>query len=263
VLGALLGYLLAAAGVITLWSVAPTACFVGFIALTWLHWGQGDLWFARRHPPDGDDWPRPARLSLVALRGALPMLAPLAWDPSAYRRIFEATTGLFGAPASWQAGWEVASQVGLFALIALLLVHLLLSRRVDRGTDRWLDLGDTLTLLALFAVVPAIFAVGLYFCAWHGPRHIVRLARLRSDRPGSSWGAVATTLRQSIPLTLVSIAGGLGVGLWVVSTSSANTPVDWFGWYLVLISGLTLPHVAVVFCMDQAESLWFGGGIGP
>jgi Brp/Blh family beta-carotene 15,15'-monooxygenase len=191
------------------------------------------------------------------------MLAPLAWDPSAYRRIFEATTGLFAAPATTQAGWEVASQVGLVALVVLLLVHLLLSRRVDRGVDRWVDLGDTVTLIALFAVVPAIFAVGLYFCLWHGARHIVRLARLRSDRPEATWSAVGTTLRQSIPLTLVSIAGGLGVGLWVVSTSSANTPAGWFGWYLVLISGLTLPHVAVVFCMDQAESLWFGAGAGP
>ena len=257
VLLSLLAYLLAAAGVIALWSVAPTVCFAGFIALTWLHWGQGDLWFALRHE-DGNRRPLPARLSLVALRGALPMLGPLAWDPSAYRRIFEATTVLFGSVDTSAAGWQTASELGLVTLVILLFVHLLVGRHVGSSADRWIDLGETITLLALFAVVPAVFAVGLYFCAWHGPRHLVRLARLRTDRPAASWSAVGTTLRQSIPLTVVSIAGGLAIGLWLVSTSSSNTLADWFGWYLVLISGLTVPHVTVVFWMDQTEHLWFG-----
>ena len=36
---------------LALWTIAPAAGFVGFILLTWFHWGQGDLFVAVRRDP--------------------------------------------------------------------------------------------------------------------------------------------------------------------------------------------------------------------
>lgn len=41
--------------VLLLWLLAPVAVFVGFIALTWFHWGQGDSWYAGAEP-FGPSW---------------------------------------------------------------------------------------------------------------------------------------------------------------------------------------------------------------
>jgi Brp/Blh family beta-carotene 15,15'-monooxygenase len=255
VLGALVGYVLVAAVVIGLWMVAPAVAFLAFILMTWVHWGQGDVWFV---PASGTDpsWPTLHRVSLAAVRGGLPMLGPLAWHVGEFRRIFEVTAGAFGAAVPSAATWGFLSDGALVGLVALLVGHAALRLRAGWSRSTGIDLVDTLTLVAFFRVVPAIFAVGLYFCLWHGARHILRLADRRTPSPAVPWRAIGQTLRQSVPLTLVSIAGIVGLGFWLVAGTGATGLGAWVGWYLVVIAGLTVPHLVVVFGMDRRDRVW-------
>lgn len=255
VMALLVGYLGVVVAVIGIWMVAPAGAFASFILMTWLHWGQGDVWFVGARGTDRS-WRITDRVSLAALRGALPMLGPLAWHTDDFRRIFEVTTGPFGASVPSAATWGLLSDGALVVLVALLVSHAALRLRAGWSPTSGIDLVDTVTLLAFFWWVPAIFAVGLYFCLWHGARHILRLAGRRTPGPAITWPAVGQTLRQSIPLTLVSIAGIVGLGLWVIDATGPNDLGGWVGWYLVVVAGLTVPHLAVVFGMDRRERVW-------
>jgi len=251
VLAALAAYVLAAAAMISIWWFAPAAAFTAFIFLTWFHWGQGDVWFLL-HRESAGEWSTLDRAVLAALRGALPMLGPLAFDPESYRRVYTATTGLFDTPTLAPSTWQWASSTALASLVILLVAHaILILRRRDAQPDG-LDLGDLTVLLVLFTALPGIFAVGLYFCVWHSPRHILRLAAARAPHRLPDGAAVRKTLRDSIPLTIVSLAGGAAIGLAVVSAGFDQ----WVAWYLVLISGLTVPHVVVVTWRDRLEGVW-------
>ncbi|MFW6317892.1 MAG: beta-carotene 15,15'-dioxygenase, Brp/Blh family, partial [Halorubrum sp.] len=72
--------------------LAPAAAFVGFIALTWLHWGQGDV--AALVVAGVDHLPTSAErwLSLL-VRGGLPMGVPLLGHPGEYRLVAEWIVG--------------------------------------------------------------------------------------------------------------------------------------------------------------------------
>lgn len=257
VLAALGGYLLLVVGVVAIWYVAPAAAFGGFIAVTWLHWGQGDLWFLDCRT-NLDESSNAERWIAATLRGAIPMLGPLVWDPAAYARIYAATAGPFGGPAAPTEFWTTASRIALALLVALGATLVALRLRSPSESSRGLlfDAVELSTLVALFAFVPGIFAVGLYFCTWHGPRHVIRLAAVRTREQSPRWPGVRRTLLDSIPLTSVSLAAGIAFGFAVLSSPTEAPVGAWLGWYLVAISGLTVPHMLVVFWMDRREGLW-------
>jgi Brp/Blh family beta-carotene 15,15'-monooxygenase len=114
-------------------------------------------------------------------------------------------------------------------------------------------------LVAFFALVEPILAVGLYFTCWHALRHVGRLLALDPDaRAALADGRVGAALtrftRDATPLTLASLAllGGLAL---LVPASPAGL-ADLVGLYLVLIAALTLPHVAVVADLDRTQAVW-------
>ena len=78
-------YLVAGGAYTAAWFLVPVASAVAFVALTWFHWGQGEL-----HPlvavlgADHLD-SRPRRALTVLVRGGLPMLVPLLAFPVRYR----------------------------------------------------------------------------------------------------------------------------------------------------------------------------------
>jgi len=236
--------------------------FVLFIAVTWFHWGQGDLYSLHallgvRHLNSLS-----ARAFTVFVRGGLPMLVPLLTFPEAYENVSRNAAGLFGGAAdgSFVFGPAFRSVAGsAFAATALLSLALGYWRS---GPDRrpWLaDAGETLLLAAYFAVVPPVLAVGAYFCLWHAPRHIARLMLL--DGPsfaalerGRATPAIRAFFRDSAPLTLVVL--GLLAGLYFLLPEMARAPGALLGAYLVLISLLTPPHVAIVSMMDRRQGLW-------
>ncbi len=248
-----------------LWFVAPAAAFVIFILITWFHWGQGELYPLRELAGGGHLRSRRIRWLTVLVRGAMPMAVPLVAFPAEYRRVAEYLISLYDPAAveslsvffSVQARMVVAALVGGLIIITFALGY---QKAQTYDTLRpWLiDLAEILLLIAFFATVPPILAIGLYFCFWHAIRHIARLIALDRDarhalRTGAPWTAAWRFIRDATPLTVVSIV--LLGGLYALTPGSVTTIPELVALYLVLIAVLTLPHVVVVSWMDRIQGL--------
>ena len=245
------------------WFLAPAAAFALFILVTWFHWGQGDL-YALVALSDADHLrSRAQRLATVVVRGGLPMLVPLLAFPDWYRRVAVTLVGRFApdAVAALSPAFSPDVRLGLaigYGALAVATLAVGYARADDRGPWR-LDAGETVGLVAFFAVVPPVFAIGVYFCLWHSLRHIARLllvddaaaAALRDREPTAAFARFA---RDALPLTLLSLAllGGLALA---VPNPPGSVP-EWVGLYLVFIAVVTLPHVVVVTIMDREQRIW-------
>jgi Brp/Blh family beta-carotene 15,15'-monooxygenase len=247
-------YLLLGGGYALLWTLAPVLSAALFVALTWFHWGQGDLYaldaLGAAHL-DGAG----VRAGTLLVRGGLPMLVPLLAHPSRYREVVDAWVSLFGRDLSLAVTADVRLGLGV-AFAALTAATLAAGRRRADGRAWRLDAAETIALWAYFLVVPPLVAVGVYFCLWHSLRHIARLIGIDRDGACTAFadrGAVAAlrrTGREALPLTAVSVAILVGVGA-VAGVGMA--PERLAALYLVFVAVLTLPHVAVVTWMDRAE----------
>jgi Brp/Blh family beta-carotene 15,15'-monooxygenase len=253
-------YLLLGGVYAALWFVAPAVSVLLFIAITWLHWGQGDVWPLRSVVGADHLASRAGRAGTVLVRGGIPMLVPLYWFPGRYRAVVDAIVGRFGISATaLNALFDPTVRVllvGGLATLSLLAIAVGFSRADDRST--WaVDAGETALLWWFFTAVPPVFAIGVYFTAWHSLRHVGRLIAidpggrdaLVSGRPVVAFRRFA---RDAAPLTLLSLL--FLVGLYL---SVPNPPTDVPGLlalYLVFIAVLTLPHVVVVAIMDVEET---------
>jgi Brp/Blh family beta-carotene 15,15'-monooxygenase len=256
-------YLLTGGAYLLAWLLAPAASFALFIALTWFHWGQGDLYVLAALPERTHLCSPAQRVLCLLVRGGLPMVVPLLAFPGVYREVARTVTGLFDPSAIalldpvFALGTRLALGAGLtvLSLAALALGY----RRADEAARRraWrLDAAETLLLWAFFLTVPPILAVGLYFCLWHSLRHVVRVIALEEGRTPavgrSVLGGFARFAREATPLT----AGALVVfaGLYFLAPV-ADVP-GLIALYLVLLAILTLPHVLVVTWMDRQQGIW-------
>jgi Brp/Blh family beta-carotene 15,15'-monooxygenase len=250
-------YLVLGSTDLLVWALAPAAGFVFFIALTWFHWGQGDLYVdAALDRGGGRGW----RVAHVVVRGGIPMLLPLVAQPAGFAAVAEATTAPFAPHAGGLApllGLPAVRLAAAAVLVIAVLAERLLAPR-DDPRAWWRQAGETALLVAWFAVVPPVLAVGLYFCLWHALRHIVRLqlldpAAAAAIGRGRIAPALARFARAAAPLTAAALALLVALALLL---PHRDGPAGLLGVYLVLISALTVPHVAVVLLMDVRQRVW-------
>jgi Brp/Blh family beta-carotene 15,15'-monooxygenase len=254
-----LGYLLLGGAYAVLWTVAPVVSAALFVALTWLHWGQGDLYALDALGSAHLDRVG-VRAGTTLVRGGLPMLVPLLRYPERYRAVVDAWVALFGRDltATWLVATDVRVALGV-GFAALTVGTLVAGHRA--GDAGWrLDAAETLLLWAYFLVVPPLVAVGVYFCVWHSLRHVGRLIgvddRARAAfRERGTLAALARTGVDATPLTAVSVLALLVVA---VVAGVDTDPRVLAALYLVFVAVLTLPHVVVVTWMDRVE----GAGLG-
>ena len=238
-----------------LWLVAPLPAALLFIAITWFHWGQGDVHalvaFVEARPLKS----RARRIGTLVVRGGLPMLVPLVAFPERYRAVIEAWLALFVGEANlaWALTEELRAMLG-GGLLLITVATLASGYHATGPTRGWrVDAGETVLLWAYFLVVPPLVAIGVYFTVWHSLRHIFRLAAL--DEPGASTGTrFKRFAADATPLTLLAIA--VLAGFWVVVPITPTSVPGLVALYLVFIAVLTLPHVAVVSWMDARGGLW-------
>ncbi|SNR52985.1 beta-carotene 15,15'-monooxygenase, Brp/Blh family [Halorubrum ezzemoulense] len=265
------GYAVLGGAVVAAFFAAPVAAFVGFIALTWLHWGQGDV--ATLAIAGVDHLPTSAeRWLALIVRGGLPMGVPLLAHPEEYRLVAEWIVGLFlvdgGAAATAVDPLfapAVRAGVGVGMAAATLASVGLGYRRVRSGHDAggWRrDAGELAVLWAWFLLAAPVFAIGVYFALWHALRHVGRLvlvdpAAASAASAGDAVGALARFGRDAAPLTL---GGFLVVGAVGVSVpAGVAAPGDLLAVSLVAIAAMTLPHVVVVAWLDRREGVWRPG----
>ncbi|MFC5277546.1 Brp/Blh family beta-carotene 15,15'-dioxygenase [Halorubrum rubrum] len=288
-------YAVLGGAVVVAFFLAPVAAFVGFVGLTWLHWGQGDV--ATLSIAGVDHLPTPVERTLtLVVRGGLPMAVPLVSHPEEYRLVAEWVVGLFVADASGTTGAPdaVGAEATIptadvaaaaldplfapstrFAVGAVMAGATLLSlglgyRRVRAGADRrgWLrDAGETVVLWAWFLLAAPVFAIGVYFAAWHSLRHVGRLLLVDpdavsdvTDGTGGVRAALARFARDAAPLTLGGFLVVGGVALAV--PSNVGDAGDLLAVSLVAIAALTLPHVVVVAWLDGKQGVWRPGSFG-
>jgi Brp/Blh family beta-carotene 15,15'-monooxygenase len=244
------------------WFLAPVVAAVGFVLLTWAHWGQGDVYplvalLDGEHPRS-----RLQRALTATVRGALPMAVPLVAFPGQYERVLGWFVAPFGASTdavAWlfAADARLAVAGGVGAVTALALAN---GYRAGGASTAWLvDVAETLGLWVFFLLVPPILAVGAYFSAWHALRHVARLLGVDNDAVaaldrGSVAGALKEFAMDAAPLTAVSLVGVAGLAALVPATPTGLPGL--VGLYLVAIAVLTLPHVAIVTGMDREQGIW-------
>jgi len=253
-----------------LWFLLPSVAAVAFVAITWFHWGQGDLHAAVAIAGADHLRTRAQRGLFVVVRGGLPMLVPLLAFPGEYRRVLTAFVALFGDGSLGPWARLFAADVRLAlggGFLALTVAGLALGRRrADRGAVGWrVDAAETVLLWAYFLTVPPLFAIGIYFPLWHSARHVARLLLVDDDAAAllgeRRWvPALARFARDAAPLTALSLVFLAGFAALV--PGDPRSELGAAAVYLVFIAVLTLPHVVVVTAMDRAEGVWRPGSAG-
>ena len=248
------GYAALVALYLVFWHILPLAALAVFLLCSWLHWGQGDAYYLTIF----GDQPRPpassGRFLIWAVRGGLPIVLPPLAHPAAFSQVAGGILGWYGTRADWTFS-PIVREIG-FAIIGLTLGgYLRQSWKLSRAAF-WRDFGEVALLLAYFLFVPAILAVGVYFCVWHSARHIARLMLIDdADQAALSRGQIGRCVVRSAVQALPMTIGALGflAGLWWWQ-GKAHVSVGGFVFlYLSLIAALTFPHFLLVLWMDREE----------
>jgi len=257
-------YLAAAMAVLALWFVSPIAASSGFLLMAAAHFGQGDVYWSRRFGLAGRAGSVGYRGSLIVVRSVVPIALPLLAFPREFAGAAdELASRLFGRgswsipPSSVAVGLGmVGGMIGIQVIWAAVLAW-----RGDGETRRSakLDISETLLLVALFATVPPVLALGVYFNAWHSLRHVARLLMIAPSTrdlvgSGQLLSAFIEFQKRALPMSLGALA--MMIALALVVGRSLVSVVDLGLVALVALSALTLPHVLVVAWMDARQGVW-------
>ena len=247
-------YVVLAGTTLALWAWSPSVASVAFVLLTWFHWGQGDLYVLLAVDNSQYLTTRWLRVLTVVVRGGLPMLVPLLFHSDAFRRVLTDTARLFdasvGAPTLLDGNAIKYVLGGVFVAVIAASALATWQRAGDRASWRR-DQMEVVVLFAFFAAVPPILAVGLYFSLWHALRHFVRLDAI-AEPPHRKH--ITYMIRACAPTTALAL---IFLGLFAFFVPNAtDTGGAALAIYLVLISTLTVPHVAVVTYMDYRQRVW-------
>ncbi|WP_221349418.1 Brp/Blh family beta-carotene 15,15'-dioxygenase [Streptomyces beigongshangae] len=235
------GYVAAAAGAFLFALWAPSAALALFLAASVMHFGRGETAVSALRRPSHAPPRQVDRICVVAY-GAVTTLLPLARWPRVVRPFVQQLAP--GAerlltPTTCLTTMALTGGVVVLAGVAL------------ARTARFLDIAELALLTALFALLPPLAAFGIYFGAWHSPRHIGRLvctdpanhALLAAGRlPAVLWRftrqAAAPTAAGFLALTALLYASQ--------THRDAFVPVG-----IAFLAALTAPHLVVVALLDR------------
>ena len=255
-------YLLAYLGVVALylglWLWQPLVAFIGFLAATIWHWGQGDqrfleIFLERRRPTRWGAW------VTLLVRGSLPIVLPVLAFPETAESLYRyAATGLGLAEATLDltSPWLVVPLIT--ALTAALIAYAVNAVRAAPSVQvLTVDAAETILLSLFFTLVPAYMSVGIYFLFWHSLRHLGRLLILRPQdaqrvAQGKAWPPVKRLVLDLLPITGAALC--LLVGFYLINAARIVSLEGFVALYLILISALTQPHLIVVAMMDLAPA---------
>ncbi len=229
------GYVGLATVVVGLWAVVPAISLAIFLAVAALHFGLEDH--------EAGLLPRALAPVEIFARGALPVVACLAFRPDETKALFAMLVG--PVQEGTLAGWVTASRDGLVTMwiaalgLALYGHGLGFARRHDARHAA--AFAEIVALVAAFAFLPPLLAFALYFCLGHSLRHTLGIAaKLDPRSPG---GALRRFVLAALPLSLV--ASGVAVSGWIVLANS-SAPID-AGVRVVFVglAALTAPHLVI------------------
>ncbi len=211
--------------VLAVWVLAPFITTVVFLLLTAWHWGTGDVWHLQLSGTGH---------AVYGLgRGLIIIGSALGFGDAVSAEVISLMMQQ-DTPVAW------CSSTG-YALLGLgLLSQAIFLPRVA-PPNRWRQIGEILSILLLFSLLPVLIAMTAYFAGIHSLRHLHRLDGLfKSDY---------------FDLALVILATGLPVISFLIWLASAGWTlgVPELVMLLRLIAALTLPHAALIFCLDYHQ----------
>ena len=213
-------YISMAGLVVGAWLLAPTACLLGFLIISMLHFGAGDA----RH---GTGWLRSAE---ILAHGGLVIVGISQMHHDEVDVIFGYLTRRDTA-LLWQGIDVLIGIVGMAVVVCL--VQALWHQRW-RGTAV-----ELVALAALFALTPPLVGFAVYFCCVHSARHVCGIVNsLRRDISRFSM------LNQAAAFTVASWAAG-GFTIWWFADMANPEPVV-LRVVFIGLAALTVPHMILV-----------------
>ena len=208
-----MGYAGLSAAVVGLWVVAPTIFLCAFLIVSAWHFS-------------GDPAAGVSRLGRVLYGGAVIVL-PAMFHGTELQRLL----GLVAGTASAAFVVPVLSQLAVPWLVATVLAC-----AVQARTSR-LAACESAALAALALIAPPLAAFGVYFCAMHSPRHILRML---ASLP-------AAEVRNALALALWPTLAVLGAAV-LFGLLATDLPVEARVMQLVFVglAALTLPHMVLL-----------------
>ncbi|WP_324662937.1 Brp/Blh family beta-carotene 15,15'-dioxygenase [Haloarcula sediminis] len=265
-------YLLSVALFVGLLFLAPVAGLALAVSVAMAKGGLGgvkamDALSGTDHLRTGPQW-----WLAAAVRGGAVMVVPMVFWPEVFYAFSTIMVNIFEPGAL--AG--VAGDFGTRRLAlgagygALLVTHLGLGYWRSAGTGSFLaDAAETLLLVAYFAVVPVVIAVGLYFPLWYSARQVARATAV-DDEPGDAGGWLDFLDADDPRLVAmgawgVLIAGsvatfGLAALVWTLAPQplgGASLLPGLVAFWSIFVSIIALPHVIVGGLADRERGIWY------
>lgn len=229
-------YLGLAAAVVAVWWQFPVAALVGFLMISAVHFGLGDVRSELSTP-----WLFPFE---VAARGALPILLPVFLHPAEVTALFAALTGDAAPSTAAVEGSSAAVAALLAPALAWTVAHHSRHRLAGGGHAHGAVLVEITALATVCWLAPPLLAFTIYFCGWHSARHTLETAE--ALMPGSLRAALANFALLAAPLSAVTVVMAAGAwGLLRVSTPSLQTAPALLQVVFIGLAALTVPHMAL------------------
>ncbi len=250
------------AGFIGLFVVAPLPALALAFGTAVAKGGHGDLRVMDALVGSDHLRTRPQRALAAFVRGGAVMILPLVfWTDTFYAftgYMLTVFDGRLVGPAA-AAPETVATAAGAAYGVAL-VAHLLGGLATGGVCGSWLrDVGETGLLVAFFAFVPVVVAIGLYFPLWYSLRQSARSIVVERETPARgdglsvvvAWGvlvvgALATAL---VAATLWSVAPNPLAGGALLPGIVA--------FYTIFVCVIALPHVVVGEWLDIDRGIWY------
>jgi len=220
------GYLLLAAISIGSWLVYPTASMLIFLAISVVHFGRSDV--------SRQLYARPL-LAIVARGGLWVVALPtIQW---------QSTEILF---AYLQTDTAVVQRVLMVAMVVWVLICMAhLSVELWHGHRRVCV--EWFAGLLIVIMLPALWAICVYFCAWHARRHMSKVLRYSPNEQQANRDMFLFTM-----LTLSIAAALYLLFLRQIEVEPAVITVFFVGLFAV-----TVPHMILIdFYLPRRQEQW-------
>ena len=267
-------YLLGIGLFVGLFFLAPVAGLILAVGVAMAKGGFGDVNVVEALYGTDHINSKPQRWLAAAVRGGPVMVVPMVFWPETFYAFSDIMVSIFD-PEAMIGFAEFQSRRLLVGggFGALLVAHLGWGYRNRTGSGSFLaDAAESLLLVAYFAAVPVVIAVGLYFPLWYSARQVARTTAV-DDRIANpeAGGGLLDGLESDDPerVALVSwgvlIAGsiatfGLAAGIWTWSPQplgGASLLPGLVAFWSVFISIIALPHVVVGAWLDRERGIWY------
>lgn len=260
----LAAYVALLVGFAALFFIAPVAGLVAAVAVAVAKGGHGGLRVLDGLVGTEHLRTRPQRALAAFVRGGTVMVVPMYFWPGDFAAFSTYMTDIFAAGSfAAVAPYFAPVRHSLAAVFAVAVVaHLGVGFHRRETLSTWaVDAGETLLLVAYFAVVPVVIAVGLYFPLWYSLR---QSARIRANRQefspaGSTQSASRRAVGAAFAVGALVTFGFAAVLALLAPNPLAGAPltIGAVAFFTVFISIVALPHVVVGSWLDTDRGIWY------